>query len=212
MTILEGMLESFKLFDNVEVTMLSDLPHIDRPRYETKVKIIDVRKYLHLSSYFSNRNRIVKVPLSLLFLSQHLFFLILCKVFKLRALKLMKSEIWKAYVESDLIILGHNGAFGIGGGLGAPIVFYPLFVPLFAKMLNKPVAFYGGSIGGVRRFHWLLSKIFNFALNKMDLITLRERISSQNSDCHNSIANNRYPVATTGCVWRQESFANNVNH
>ena len=180
MTILEGMLESFKTLGKVEVTMLSDLPQIDQLRYGTKVKIIDVKKALHLSGELSRYNKVFRIFASLLFISQHLLFLILYKISKSRALKLMKSEIWEEYVESDVIIIGHNGTFGIGGGLGNPIFFYHFFLPFFAKMLDKPIVLYGGSIGQFRRLRWFLEKGAKFALSKIDLITLREDVSYQN--------------------------------
>ena len=40
MTIMEGMLESFRIVGDVGVTMLSDHPEIDTPRYGTRIKII----------------------------------------------------------------------------------------------------------------------------------------------------------------------------
>lgn len=181
MTILEGMLESFKTLGKVEVTMLSDLPQIDQLRYGTKVKIIDVKKALHLSGELSRYNKVFRIFASLLFISQHLLFLILYKISKSRALKLIKSEILEEYVESDVIIIGHNGTFGIiGGGLGNPIFFYHFFLPFFAKMLDKPIVLYGGSIGQFRRLRWFLEKGAKFVLNRIDLITLREDVSYQN--------------------------------
>jgi len=183
MTILEGMLESFKSLGEVELSMLSTLPDIDKHRYGTKVKIIRVLRYLPLSlqlTIANVRNLIVRLFSSVAFLCQHMLFLILYKASGSRALKLMKSEIWKDYLESHIIIMGHNGTFGIGGGVGNPIVFYHLFVPFFARMLGKPVAFYGGTIHPPVKFRWLLGKAYAFALSKIDLITLRERISYQN--------------------------------
>ena len=180
MTILEGMLESFKTLGKVEVTMLSDLPEIDELRYGTKVKIIDVKKALHLSGELVGRSQLFKIFISFLFMFQHLLFFVLYKISGSRALKLMKSEIWEEYVESDVIIIGHNGTFGIGGGLGNPIFFYPFFLPFFAKMLGKPIVLYGGSIGQFRRLRWFLERGAKFALSKIDLITLREDVSYQN--------------------------------
>lgn len=72
MTILEGMLESFKTLGKVEVTMLSDLPQIDQPRYGTKVKIIDAKKTLLLSGKLVGHHQLFKMFISFLFLFQHL--------------------------------------------------------------------------------------------------------------------------------------------
>ena len=181
MTILEGMLESFKTLGKVEVTMLSDLPEIDELRYGTKVKIIDVKKALHLSGELVGHRQLFKIFISFLFLFQHLLFFVLYKISGSRALKLMKSEIWREYVESDMIIIGHNGTFGVGWGmLRTPVYFYYFFIPFFAKMLGKPIVLYGGSIGRFRRLRWFLENGAKFALGNIDLITLREDVSYQN--------------------------------
>jgi polysaccharide pyruvyl transferase WcaK-like protein len=181
MTILEGMLESFKILGKVEVTMLSDLPDIDQLRYGTKVKIIDAKKALCLSGELVGHHQVVKIFVSFLFLFQHLLFLLLYKISGSKALKLMKSEIWREYVESDVIIVGHNGTFGEGWGLlRTPIYFYYFYMPFFAKMIGKPILLYGGSIRRFRRLRWVLEKGAKFALNKIDLITLREDVSYRN--------------------------------
>ena len=153
MTILEGMLESFKILGKVEVTMLSDLPKIDEIRYGKKVKIIDLKRSLHLKGELTG---IYQKFASAYSIVQHLLFLILYKTFGLEALKFMKSEIWREYVESDVIIIGHNGTFGLGGGLGIPLYFHPFYMPLFAKLVKKPVVIYGGSINRLGRFRFVL--------------------------------------------------------
>ena len=52
MTILEGMLESFKTLGRVQVTMLSDLPQIDQSRYGTKIKIIEVEFRIEVGHFY----------------------------------------------------------------------------------------------------------------------------------------------------------------
>ena len=182
MTILEGMLESFKILGKVEVTMLSDLSDIDQLRYGTKVKIIDAKKALCLSGELVGHHQVVKIFVSFLFLFQHLLFLLLYKISGSKALKLIKSEIWREYVESDVIIVGHNGTFGAGWGgmFRTPVYLYYFYMPLFAKMLGKPIVLYGGSIPRFRRFRRIFERGAKFALNRIDLITLREDVSYRN--------------------------------
>lgn len=183
MAIFEGILESFKFLGNVEGAMLSDHPEVDKPRYGHKAKIIDINKHLYLSHELSHYNILFKTVISIFFICQHLIFLILYKVYGFKVLKLMKSEIWKEYLESDVILIGHDSAFGLGGGIGSIIIFYPFFIPFFSKAINKPVVFYGGSIGRPKRyrqFHWFIKTGTKLALNRMDLITLRENISYRN--------------------------------
>lgn len=178
-TILEGMLESFSSLGEVDMSMLSAVPHIDQPRYGTKVRVIDARKSLHLfgnPEWYSAASRILA---SALVTFQHLLFLVLYKILGAKVLKLMKSEIWKEYVESDVIIIGHNGAFGIGGPrIGTATYFSFLYMPLLRRILGKPLVVYGGSMGQFRRrFRFLGNSLLRPALGRVDLVTLRERIS-----------------------------------
>jgi len=180
-TILEGMLESFKVLGEIEVATLSHHPEIDAPRYTPKIRIVDATKCLPISSRSRDYSKVFKMFLSADFMLRHIIFSILHKVFGSKVLSFMRAEIWKEYIEADVIIEGHNGAFGIGAvGIGIPVYLYPLYLPLFAKAIGKPVVLYGGSIGRPGRLRWFASKAFKFALDRMDLITLRERISSQN--------------------------------
>lgn len=176
MTILEGMLESFKLIGNVEVAMLSDHPEIDEICYKNKVKIIDLKKSLYLKGDLTGFYQKFASVYSML---QHMLFLFLYTSCGLISFRFMRSEIWKEYVESDVIMIGHNGTFGPGGGEGTPLYFFPFYVPLFAKLLGKPVVIYGGSIPKPKKFRILMEFIYKHVLNKIDLITLREEISYQ---------------------------------
>lgn len=183
MAILEGMLESLDALGEVEVSILSGLPSIDRHRYGTRVRVIDLGAYLPLSRDLGFRHIcrwIVGLLFSLAFLFQHMCFLTLYKTFGPRVLRLTRSAIWKLYAECDLILVGHDNCFGIGGGVGTLVLFYPLLIPIVARVLRKPIALYGGTVQPPMRFRWLLGKAYKFALSKMDLITLRERISYQN--------------------------------
>ena len=179
--ILEGMLESFNILDDeVEVAVLSHHPQTDAPRYPTRAKTVDVTRALPLYSESRNGKRVFRMFWSISFALQHLIFLILHRIFGSKALKFMSAEIWKAYVESDVIIEGHDGSFAIGGGkTGLPLYFYLLYLPFFAKMLKKKVVLYGGSINKPKRSRSLIGKIFRLVLNRIDLVTLRESFSHQ---------------------------------
>ena len=178
MAILEGMLESFSNLGKVEVSMLSAHPEIDAFRYLFKVKIIDIKNSWLLNGGLDGR-WCSKISSFILLMLQHVVFLVGYKIFGLRALRFFKGEIWQEYLKADVIIEGHDGYFGIGGNAESPI-FYPQFLPFFTKMLAKPTVLYAGSISRVRRFRWLIDKIFKFTLGKMDLITVRECISYEN--------------------------------
>jgi len=180
MTILEGMLESFTSLGKVEVIMLSSVPDIDQLRYGRKVRVIDATNSLHLFGNPKSYSPIFRILASISVTLQHLLFLVLYKILGAKTLKLMKSEIWKEYVESDVILVGHNGTFGIGGATGIAPYFSFLYMPLLRRALGKALVVYGGSIGQFRRpFGFLGNPFLKFALRKIDLVTLRERISYQ---------------------------------
>ncbi len=181
MTILEGMLESFIGLGGVEVSMLSSVPDIDQPRYGAKVRVIDARKSLHLFKNPKDYSRPLKILVSIFVAFQHLLFLLLHRVVGAKALRLMKSEIWKAYVESDVIVVGHDGTFGIGGSqIGVLPYSSFLYMPLLRRVLGEPLVVYGGSIGRFTGPLGFLGKpLLRLALGKVDLVTLRESISYQ---------------------------------
>lgn len=175
MAILEGMIESFSDLGEVEVSMLSAFPDIDSFRYGKRIKIIDSRKCWPFSDRLDGRSKI----LAFLVMLQHIFFVICYKFLGLNVLRFYKGMIWQEYLNSDAIIAGHDNSFGIGGDPETPL-FYPLYIPLIGKVLGKPVVFYAGTIPSLpRRFRYFIGKAFKFALNNMDLITLRENISYQ---------------------------------
>jgi len=176
MAIYGGMCELLKVIGMTEVHMLSIFPEIDMIRYENKAKIVDIGKSLHFPNKINSTY--LRLSVSIWAFIQHLFFLVLYKIFGLQALRVMKSEIWKTYTNSDLIIIGHNGTFGIGGNFAVPLHFMLFYIPLFAKVLGKPVAVYGGSIGLSKNF--LIKALVRYVLNRIDLITLREGISYEN--------------------------------
>ncbi len=180
MTILEGMLESFTSLGKVAVTMLSSVPDIDQPRYGTKVTVIDARKSLHLFGSPKRYNKVCRILASASVTLQHLLFLGLYELLRAKTPKVMKSEIWKEYVDSDVIFVGHDGTFGIGGSqIGIVPSFSFLYIPLLRRVLDKPLVVYGGSIGEFTRPFGFLRSVLRLALSKLDLVTLREPISYQ---------------------------------
>jgi polysaccharide pyruvyl transferase WcaK-like protein len=177
MAIYGGMLEIFKTLGDFKVAMLSNSTAVDRERYDN-VEIIDISKSLYISS--ETRGPFIKLIVSVWALIQHLVFLILYKFSGQRVLSVFRQQIWRVYVDADLVIIGHNGAFGIGGGLGAPLYLMPIYIPLMAKFMGKPVVIFGGSIPRPIKLKRMVSAIFRSVINKIDLVTLREAKSFEN--------------------------------
>lgn len=160
--ILTGMLETFKILGNTQVTICSNFPEVDIERYGSKVNIIESK------TVPKHPKRIVKVIKATLYMFQHIIFILLYKIFGTDALQIMKDEIWREYCNCDLIIMGHDNLFVNH----VPLNFYVIFV---AKLLKKPVVVYAASIGPIKdKVSRILTKI---SLNKVDLITLRDELS-----------------------------------
>lgn len=169
--ILFGMIESFRTLGDVEVSLLSFHPEIDRPRYSNRVKIIDGIKDLHLKKDF-DQSMIARLFESIVVIPQYFSFMILYKFFGLNALKIMKKEIWKEYCKSDLIIIGHDGVFS---GLFGVIPFSQIYDLFLAKVLKKCITIYAGSAGTFENM--LQRNIAKGISNNVDLVTLRDEVS-----------------------------------
>lgn len=163
-----GALESFKILGDVKVSLLSFHAEIDRIRYPAKVKIIDAQKDLHLRRFLFGNTLLPKISREGFVAFQLFLFIVFYKIFGSNVVKLMKAEIWKEYLNSDVIVIGHaNTNVSIGH----------LYIIPFAKLLKKSIIIYAGGTkpGGIK--NKLLKFLARVVLNKVDLITLREDIS-----------------------------------
>lgn len=179
-TIFEGMLESFKLLGPVHVAMMSPIIDIDELRYKDKVELIELPRYIYFLNKNNNIEKILKIITSLIFILKHLFFLFFYWVFGNYVLKIFRAKIWRKYIKSDIIIIGHDGVFGLGGAEGMPIFLYPVFISFFGKVLKKTVVLYGGSVTYPNKYPTFVNPLLKFGLKYMDLITLREDVSLNN--------------------------------
>lgn len=172
LAILYGMLETFQELGKTRISIFSFYPNIDRTRYPSNVKILDVVRLLHLISGPAERSIVINVWSSLTAMAQHLFFGILYIGLGKATFSVMRGDLWKEYYKSDVIIIGHNQS-GFSGGLG--LIFYPIYITLLAKLLSKPVAIYAN---GITPFDQRLRKtLAKWVLNKVDLVTVRDEIS-----------------------------------
>jgi len=182
LALLCGMIESFSLLGSVKVKILSSSLEDDLIRYGDKLEIIDVSTSFHLKKDF-NYSYIEKIILSSIITIKHIIFLIFYKIFGVKVTKIMPSELWRSYVDADLIFIGHNGIFGIGSGLlgnyfNLLSLSSYIYLPFFGRILRKPLVIYGGSIPQYKNS--IIQKWMSFLLNRIDLITLREKKSLTN--------------------------------
>jgi len=166
--ILAGILKSFSLYSDVKVSLLSSHFAIDNYRYRNfDIRVVDGGHVLYESAFGDRMS-------SRLFASIYITLkLILFSIFYVflnsKILKLFKSKEWKEWIESDIIIVGHDSAFSLHFHM--PII-------LFAKFLRKKVVIYGASLIIPRNS--ILKFTMKFVFDKVDLITLREMISYDN--------------------------------
>lgn len=177
--ILFGMLESFKLLGEVKLSMLSAYPDIDVPRYSPVVRVINTIEAWPLKGGLEC-GLLAKIFVSILVMLQHIVFIFLYMILGTYVTRLFKSEIWNEYLTTDVIIIGHNGTFGLDGALGIPF-FYHIYIATIAKLLDKPVVLYGGSIPQTKGILGpIKALLYKLALKNICLVTLRERISCEN--------------------------------
>ena len=208
LALLKGMIESFNVLDeNIEIKIVSSSPEHDQSRYGEKIKIIDVKETFHLKNKF-NYSQNEKIIISIYITLKHISFIVLHKILGMKTTKIMKAEVWKEYLASDIIIIGHNGIFGIGSGLiGNFFNFLTflsyLYLPFFGKTIQKPLVIYASSIPVYQSY--IKRKWMSFLLNRIDLITLRESKSLKNLLSLNYIENKAHVTADLAFLMNPDS-------
>lgn len=172
LAILHGMIKSFKFLGPKQIYILSFYPEIDKIRYPEEIRIINAEKDLFLGKRFPERSLIIRSILSLFVLFQHLLFAILYLFFHENSLRIMRGQIWKEYIDSDIIIFGHDQ---IDCSMGFYLLFHPISIILIRRIINKKVAIYGNGSSSTRISRILLS----FILSNVDLVTTRDRPTYQ---------------------------------
>ncbi len=175
MAIIYGIRECIKDINNAKLSMLSFRADYDRERYGKILEIIDTKKSWPIIKTSNDGQSLLK---SAIIAFYHFTFVLLFKLFGKGVLRfLFTSPIWREYVITDLVIIGHDSSFGIGGDPETPL-FYPLYIPIIAKLLKKRVIFFAGTIPNFpRRFKKLFRILVKCALKHTDTITLREHKS-----------------------------------
>lgn len=169
--ILHGIIKSLELIDNLEINLLSFDYDIDSVRYKQNgLKVIDGVHNLKLMVSFE-RSLILRILESIWTFIQILIFIFLYKIMG-NNLTIMKNPIWNIFIHTDIILIGHDSAFA---GLFGTIPFFKLYNLLIAKSLNKKTVFYAGTVEEFE--NRIQAFIGKFILNKIDLITLRDKKS-----------------------------------
>jgi len=172
--ILFGALKTLRMLNNAEVTLLSSHPEYDRVQSEKMGMDLNIISTFHPSS--ERRSIFIKAKQFLFnrpsfVLVSALIRLFLYKTFRLKYNGFVKKDVWEEYRKSDIIIVGLNGTFTTMYGIdGFAANFYSIAL---AKILRKTVVIYAASIEPFKNKVWEI--LGRYIINKVDLITLREK-------------------------------------
>jgi len=177
-SILAGMLKTFEVLGEVEVSIFSFYPKLDKERYPQNVKIIDVGSDLYLGSSLPEKPSLVATLAWLFSMLQHIVFSMLYTVMGDNATRIMNKMIWKEYCRSDVIIICHDGVNCVYGP--RVLRFLPLYIIMLAKTLGKPVVIYANGLSQFKSsiaIEKLWKILARYVLNNVDLTTVRDEES-----------------------------------
>jgi len=180
LAILIGMLKTFEVLGNVEVSVFSFYPSLDKERYPSNVKIIDVGSNLYVGASLPEKSGLVRTRANLLAIFQHLFFIMLYKVLGENVLRIMNKPIWKEYCESNVIIICHDQISCVEGSF---LRFSPIYTTLLANVLHKPIVIYanGTNLALKSQGKKLVPRpgevLTRYVLDNVDLVTVRDEES-----------------------------------
>lgn len=163
--IVVGMTKALRrYFPTAKITALSFTPETDQEKYERHgIKVL--RRLLTHS--WDDPSPVLIQAFKLLLKA--------CKYYLSARIRVplnpSEREITDAYRQSD-IILSCGGGFLGGYNRDSILQLYNIY---FGKLINKPVIIYGQSIEPFG--YWVLSVLTKFVLNRVDLITVREKVT-----------------------------------
>jgi colanic acid/amylovoran biosynthesis protein len=171
LAILRGILETFnRLSGGAEVTVFSFSLESDAARYPKNVRLLNVNRSLCFLGRIPEDSRFVTLN-GILAMIQHLLFGFFYFILGKGLLRLAKSDIWKEYCSTDVIITCHDQESCLFGPSTMP--FLPLYVTLLAKTIGKPVVIYGNGTYKFKRVLW--KELARYVLDNVDLVTTREK-------------------------------------
>ncbi|MCE5333271.1 MAG: polysaccharide pyruvyl transferase family protein [Desulfobacteraceae bacterium] len=168
-----GIVASMGHLHDLKVRLMSTNPDADAQCYGEDAEIIDVRGIVpgHMvhGTGTAHRRALEYARFLLLQAAFTMLWLILGR----RVLKVFSHPIWSAYLDSDVVILGHDSSW-------APLYHGPLI--LFLRILGVKTAVYGATMlparpGMMRAGKRIMEAITSFSLKKADLVTFRETLS-----------------------------------
>lgn len=160
--ILEGIYQGLKDQDkDIRISVFSFHPEIDRINYSKKFKVVQGITFRPRS----DKPIFLKVLDMFNIWGKHLSFLLFWAVLKDKSLYFFRAENWKAYSESDVILVGHDGMLSD----------ISLLFAIYVKGIGKKTAIFGC---GFKKFRFRITeKLVPYIMSKIDLVILREKRS-----------------------------------
>lgn len=171
-----GLHKSLQSLAPCEFKILSLNPAHDARNYAGLAEVVDARGITPAHILDSQGSTAAKTKNILVFFFRYALFALMYKILGKKAVNIMPNQVWQAYCDSDIVIMGHDSFFSPR---------YHGCLALFCSVLKKPVAIYAGTAEN-KLFHlepgkknWAKS-LLRYTMSKVPLILLREKISYNN--------------------------------
>ncbi|MEM2293760.1 MAG: polysaccharide pyruvyl transferase family protein [Nitrososphaerota archaeon] len=175
--ILYGMTRIFSSLGPYSVYLFSLLPSFDRKHYPPEVNLINVVSDLRLVNPLYIKSKLDSLRNLTMIILQYLYFIFLYTLKKDKILKNIKKDIWRAYINADVIIICHDQMPIVFGFL---LPFTPILNVLVSKVLSKPLVILANGTHYVDLsyssfFYRIVTKILlPYVINNTSLIIVRD--------------------------------------
>ncbi|BHH84244.1 polysaccharide pyruvyl transferase family protein [Desulforhopalus sp. 52FAK] len=165
-TLMYGICQTIQAYsqDTVQFYLCSSDREADQAAYQDNVEVIDSPGLIPVEYGITKSKKIFMIIWSAFL---HMLFLCTHKVVGNLSFKFFKSPLWRKYIECDVILIGHDNSFSK----------YHLFLIFYGIILQKPIAVYGTTIMPKVLSPGVFRKLGSLLLNKVSLITTRERLT-----------------------------------
>jgi len=160
--ILQGIYQGLKdQGKEVSISIFSNTPEIDRVNYGKQFEIIDGITFRPVA----DKPMFSRISEAVMIWFKHFSFLIMWYLLGKKCLYFFRGGNWKAYIDADVILVGHDGVFSD----------INLLFALFARGLKKKTAIFGC---GIKKFSFKITeRLASPLISIIHLVVLREKHS-----------------------------------
>jgi polysaccharide pyruvyl transferase WcaK-like protein len=168
-----GLKESLRPYGDVELTIFSIHPEIDRANYAGEAAVIDARGVTPSHMLDGQGGKLTKIFNYSNFITKHLLFGLLYRLLGRKAMKVMSSPVWLAYTDADLVLMSHDSFY---------TPFYHGTQALLFKSMGKPAVIYAATMKrGSKKKYSMKNRLVDawvaYTSKQLSLISLREDLS-----------------------------------